>query len=400
MNFEKWKQTIETNLPNLADAAVKGACVFAQLFVADIFKPFCLIFLEVGGSGKTLLLNIFSKVEGLVIAEDDFTRASLISHAANRSEEDLAKIDLLPQLKGKVYLVRDFSALFSKRDEELRNVLGLLTRALDGEGLVTRSGVHGQRGYTGKHLFMMLGASTPIPHRVWVLMNQLGSRIFAWYLQMPEKSDEELAEQITSKVSPKKKEKICAEATTEMFSEIQKKGKVKWDKSKEDTNLLLVIARIARLATHLRGYVDDDGFPTIEKPDRINYLLYNMTRGHALLQGRNYIDKTDLPITIEVALASTTIQKAKIIKLLLQNNGKAKTSQVIEALRCSRAVALKYMEEMGRLALCDEPLGTGEAVTPKRVGRPEDVITLSDDFKWFLSSEFKQFYPYNSKKVN
>jgi MoxR-like ATPase len=145
---------------------------------------------------------------------------------------------------------------------------------------------------------------------------------------MPDKSDEELAEQIISKVSPKQKEKICAEATAELFRTIQQKGKIKWDSSKEKKDLLLAIARIARLSAHIRGYVNEDGFPSIEKPDRINYLLYNLARGHALLCGRNYINESDLPLVIEVALASTTIQKAKIVKLLLQREGCVTTTEV------------------------------------------------------------------------
>ncbi|HJT85981.1 MAG TPA: hypothetical protein VJ697_15985 [Nitrososphaeraceae archaeon] len=101
--------------------------------------------------------------------------------------------------------------------------------------------------------------------------------------------------------------------------------KIEWDKSKEDRNIIKIIAELAVLLSHLRGNVfvtkssntedfipsttsstDENtttnyhvtefihGIPTIEDPSRAVQQLYNLARGHALSYGRNYITNQDI----------------------------------------------------------------------------------------------------------
>ena len=43
--------------------------------------------------------------------------------------------------------------MFAKKEEELNEVIGLITIVLDGQGLVTNTGACGQRGYDEEKCF-------------------------------------------------------------------------------------------------------------------------------------------------------------------------------------------------------------------------------------------------------
>lgn len=395
IGFLEWREIISEHFPDLLFPAEVGLSIISQILIQEITNPFSLVYVDVPSAGKTITINFFSEIEGLTYASDKFTPASFVSNATNVKKEKLKEIDLLPRLKHKMFLIRDLSVLFSKRDDDLNECLGLLTRVLDGEGLNTDSGVHGQRQYIGEYLFMILAGSTPIPPRVWKMMGNLGSRLFFLNINSREKSEDELADQLTT-LAYKEKEKICRTATRNFLYTLwhQYPDGVDWDKTKDEQKYKIIIARCAHLLAKLRGVINvwkewgEDGKefsyypPTIEKPDRINQLFYNLCRGHALVHGRMQIDQEDLRPIVELAVDSAPPIRAKLFRKLLENNGKMETSEVMAALNCSRPTALKEMEVMRILAVCDiTQNGYGQ------VGEPEKTITLTHGFKWFLSDE-------------
>jgi hypothetical protein len=296
-----------------------------------------------------------------------------------------------------MFLLRDLATLFSKRDDDLNECLGLLTRVLDGEGLNTDSGVHGQRQYVGEYLFMVLAGSTPIPPRVWKMMGNLGSRLFFLNINSKEKSEEELAGQLASSAY-KDKEKVCRLATKHFLHTLWHKhpNGVEWDKA-ADTDFTVIVARCARLLAKLRGVINvwkdkgQDGevyehtVPVIEKPDRINQLFYNLCRGHALVSGRMQINQDDLRLIVELAVDSAPTTRATLFRKLLEHNGEMKTGEVMTALNCSRPTALKEMEALKILGICHVTQDSDGFV-----GEPEKTMQLADSFEWFLSDECKE----------
>ena len=85
---------------------------------------------------------------------------------------------MLPRIKGKVLITPDLTTLFGAKAEELAETFSILTRVLDGQGLKIDSGVYGSRGYEGDYMFTWIGATTPIPHKVWDLFGNLGARMY------------------------------------------------------------------------------------------------------------------------------------------------------------------------------------------------------------------------------
>ena len=396
--LEEWREIIKSNFPELLFPAEVALSIIAQVLIKDITNPFALVLVDVPSSGKTIVINFFSEIKELTYATDKFTPASFVSNAANVKKKDLAKIDLLPRLQYKMFLIRDLSTIFAKRSEDLNECLGLLTRVLDGEGLNTDTGAHGQRQYVGEYLFMILAGSTPIPPRVWKIMGNLGSRLFFLSMGSREKNEEELAEQITT-LAYKEKEKLCRLATKHFLYTLwykHQKG-VNWKNAQDKQQYKIIIARCAKLLAKLRGVINvwkdrsqdsiiyDYTHPIIERPDRINQLFYNLCRGHALIDGRTQINQNDLRLIVELAIDSSPTIRANLFRKLLENDGLMKTSEIEIALRCSKPTALKEMKALEILGICYIKQDSyGE------VGEPEKTLHLTQNFKWFIGDECKK----------
>jgi hypothetical protein len=140
LNFEQWQAVISDSFPAYTRPAEICASVFAQLLLNDVANPFALCLVDVPSSGKTITLNFFD-VPGLAYTSDSFTPASFVSHASNVKREELARVDLLPRIRYRVMIVRDLAPIFGAKEDELLKTMGILTRALDGEGLRIDSGV-------------------------------------------------------------------------------------------------------------------------------------------------------------------------------------------------------------------------------------------------------------------
>ena len=393
MDFNQWEAVISANFPAYARPAEICASVVVQLLLNDVANPFALALVDVPSSGKTITLNFFD-VPLLAYTTDNFTPASFVSHASNVKREELANVDMLPRIRYRTLIVRDLAPIFGVKEDELLKTMGILTRALDGEGLETDSGVHGKRGYTGDWLFMLLAGTTPIPPRVFKVMGTLGSRLFFLALHPNAKSHDELIAQNRG-AGRREKERACREATDLFLRTLwtANSGGVEWNKDGDPDDCLRVIARCAELLAALRGAIqmwqsEHDGsvshnVPVIEQPDRINCLLYNLARGHALLCGRSQITTADLAPVLEVTFDSAPTIRSKVFRGLLEHGGTLKTSHVEKLLRCSKPTALKEMGALAVLGVADETEADPD------YGRPEHELRLAGKFEWFATDERK-----------
>ena len=306
---------------------------------------------------------------------------------------------MLPRIRYRTLIVRELGSIFGAKDDDLIKSFGILTRVLDGEGLETDSGVHGRRGYKGDYLFMLLAGTTPIPPRVFKIMGNFGSRLFFRSLHTPDEDDDELIAQ-NKGTARKLKESEC-KTTTERFLrtlwDMNPNG-VSWNKAGDADDCLRVIARCSRLLAALRGAINvwqsdhpDEGgkkllhnMPVIEKPHRINCLLYNLARAHALISGRRQLTSEDLWPVLDVTFDSAPTIRAKVFRGLIEAGGTLNTSDVVQLLRCSAPTARKEMEALSVLGIADK---TAEG--DDEPGRPETQIKLASKFAWFASDDCK-----------
>ena len=168
------------------------------LNILDITLPFMGIVLAVPSSLKTAFFKFLRNLKYSYYS-DKFTARAFVSHSATVAKEKLPEIDMLPQIKDKILLNPELSALFTGKDDDVREQFGIITRLLDGEGLETNSGVHGKRGYYGKYMFTWLGAAVDIPYSVYKFLSTIGFKIYFLRLPRTEVTTDDLVEQLTSK---------------------------------------------------------------------------------------------------------------------------------------------------------------------------------------------------------
>jgi hypothetical protein len=398
--FAEWHEVISTNFPELAFPAEICLSIISQILILEITNPFALVLIGVPSGGKTICINFFDSIEELTYASDKFTPASFVTNASNVARNDLADLDLLPRIKDKAFLVRDLATLFSKRFDDLNELLGILTRVLDGEGLSTDTGTHGRRNLSGAYLFMMIAASTPLQNRVYEMMGSLGSRLFFYQMHSREKEANELVAQLKTSAF-KEKERACRKITRNLLYTLwdsHKEGIV-WNRDADSDDVIRVIAHCAKLLAKLRGVISncyekkstneevdyDFSPPIIENPDRISMLLYNLSRGHAVATGRKQISPEDLKIVIELSIDSAPTVRSGLFRALLKNSGVMTTTQVEQHLDRTKPIAIREMRILEELGVCKITASNNEG----RVGNSEKQIKLEKDFEWFLSDEFR-----------
>lgn len=396
------KQTIEGQFPGLWKPTEVCLSVFAQLKIKDIANCSFITFIGSPATRKTTMLSWFN---GLNISyySDEFTPNSFVSHYPGVTKAKLKKIDLLPRIIGKVLITPELMPTYSAPYEQLNKTLGIITKVLDGQGYTRDSGVHGQRGYKGvegDYVFHWLAGIAFVPYRLWRMFGNMGTR--AYYYMMPEgkkKTSKELAKE--SKENFPLKSKICRNAVHLLINhlwEAYPEPVVTWQRNMDNEQTLDIIAKLAMLLSSLRGNIEyqyeGEGEnaqetytqPVVEVPHRANQVLYNLARGHALLYGRKYVTNADLPIVMKVALNSARTDRVKLFELLLDNNGTVSSKDFEQYLNVSRNIAIRTMKQLKILGLVS--VVTEEA---KR-GRPPLVAKLKDEFKWFLSQEFKALW--------
>jgi len=396
ITFEDWRKTIKKNFPHLWPYAEACASTVAILLIKDA-QPVALVLQGVPGSGKTTTLNFF-KGFPYSHATDKFTPKSFVSHVAQKKTEELEKIDLLPRIKDIVLITPDLNTLFGAKPEELVETFSLLTRVLDGQGLITDSGVYGTRGYTGEHMFTWIGATTPIPHSVWDLFGNLGARMYFMYVSKKHKPKKERIKEIKERPY---KEKIveCNKATLRFLKGIWSKKELVWNRQNDADYVLERIIDLANLLVRLRGKVNvvikeeygDKTYwtePIIEEPERAIEALYALARGHAIIKGRTQITIEDLPVVIDIALSSAPYDRVITFAYLL-NKGQVTTKKVMEDLKCSRSTAIRKIKMLELLELVQL-----EKDSTETIGGEQSTYTmkLKKEFKWFTTDEFKKMW--------
>ncbi len=411
MSLEDWQQTRQQKYDTLHKTVYENILsvwlpleftlsVKCILNIKDITLPFAGIILGAPSTHKTVsltMLNIWPQT----FYTDSFTSRSLVSHSTAVSKEELEDIDMLPRWKHKLVLLPELAPIFTARDDDLTQLLGILTRVLDGNGYESDSGAHGHRGYREKIMFTLVGASVDIPYKVYRVLGYLGPKLYFLRLPKEDKAEDERLKQSRENFS--EKQQRIQEALFDYLKwlefrpdvQVEKASgipKVQWDSSRDDEMAERYIIRLAKLLAHLRGVAvtwetrDTQGSeygytrPIIEDPSRAATQLKNLARGHALFQGRNYITKEDISIVIKTVLSTASVERVSVLDKLLINDGKLTTTQITGALNISSPTARRTMTELSIL----------ELVNMTEIDEEEKKIKLKPEFEWFLSEEFKK----------
>lgn len=439
LSFEEWQLTLQQKYSSLHDVVQKyipevwlglefELSVLRILNLYDNTLPFIGLILGRPGSGKTVIVSLLRKWY-YTYFKDSFTPKAWQSHStAVKSKEELEQIDMLPQIRGKLFLTAELSPMLTKKEDELAEIIGTIVRLADGQGLSTHSGAHGGR-QEGNTMFTWVGAAVDIPNKVYRMLSTLGPKWYHFRLPFKEKTESDLMREAISDVKFSIKEQeiekvlfdylkwfeiapnailppsddVIANTTTP-----SKKAIIEWDESRNVKEAHEYIVKLTLLLSHLRCAVqtwedyeshEDLNYQAsiCEDPSRTRYVLYNLARGHALLTGRNYITIEDIPVVVKTVLSTAQIDRVSVFSLLISmKDAKLTTAQIMRFLNKTKHPALKTMTEFKAIGLVDMYDVEVETQAHKQSGQEYSIktstkqIALKDEFKWFLTEEFDQ----------
>ena len=179
--YDNLEQVIDDNLPSLWLAIEFVLSIRSIMNIAGVTLPWFGIILGRASSLKTAAIEMLRDTINTFYT-DIFTPKAFVSNSTAVSKDKLKDIDMLPKVKNKLFLVSELSSMFTKKEEEVQETLGIFTRLADGHGLQTNTGAHGSRGYRDVY-FNMIGAAVDIPYKVYKLLGYLGPKLY--FLRLP-----------------------------------------------------------------------------------------------------------------------------------------------------------------------------------------------------------------------
>ena len=406
-NLDQLEEVIIKNFPSIwfETKACLSAC--ASLSLKNLNGCPSLNLVGNPAGEKTTVLSFFYGQDKIYIS-DDFTPRAFVSHSANVSSFELEEVDLLPKIKDNVLLTPELAPLFEAPKDKLIDNFSTLTRVLDGEGLNRDSGVHGHRGYCGDYKFVWLGATTPLRSSVWTIMGKIGNRLFFLNMREKNRTDNDYLTMFRGQAYEERVQECRSAVRSFLDNLFEKNGirKLDWD-AEGDILLLPEIIKYAKFLSKLRASLmtwrgEERGeyeysFPIVEEPPRAINSLYNLAKGHALINGRNFLKNEDLEIVRAVCFSSMPHDRHKFLQLLAKHEGKLTTQQIEKELGCSTQTAtrtMKIFEVLGIVTIKNIQIdysGTGRPMNYIEIN-PEfmELLTYTQDRNNGINSKFQE----------
>jgi hypothetical protein len=196
--------------------------------------------------------------------------------------------------------------------------IGILTAVMDGAGFKSASGTHGTRGYEGDYRFSMIASTVPLEHRVWQALGRLSSRWIFYRLGEAQGEGFDLRADLISK------KEVCKAVVQPFIKDLWKGfASVTWNREGDAKSLTDLLSFVARLICKWRGIIprqDSAGYnpALVEVPYRLAETLYALARGHALIWGRDQIDKKDTYFAMEANYGNMPEDRVRLDRAFVQ----------------------------------------------------------------------------------
>ena len=330
MDWRTFKTKFEKRL-NLQDPNYLEI-IFATALAHRIHgDPPWLFWVAQSGGGKTEVLRTFRDVDDIKYIES-MTTKTLVSHfgTGRGGKKEMADFSLIPKLKDKCLIIKDFTNILSLRFETREEIFSQLRCAYDGE-YDTATGL-GEKSYKVK--FGILAGVTPAIEKRKSLRGTLGERFLMVKTIFEDKDLRQAKVRDAIKnaiIKPKIREEL-KELTTEMMDSVPIKHEdmdFKFNVSRDQHEWF---ARMAELLARMRGTIPRNGYgkheiidePDIELGTRIADQIM-----HLFVALRLLVDKDD-------ALRAT----ARVVK---------------DSIPSIRAKMAEYAYKRGKLTMADYP---------------------------------------------
>lgn len=448
--FDNLYKVVQQNIPKAWESIELAITVKGVRRIEDVTLPLIAIIQGNPATWKTLGMEMLRRWPD-VCFKDKITPKSWVTHAAKDNRDDLDAIDLIREMKDKMLVIPELAPIFMQYEEILFDTLSTVTRLADGNGLISHSGLHGNRGIDGTLMFTMLGAVVHVPPKVYKVLSTLGPKVYFYNTEFQQATKEDIINEIKDEKFESKKRaikealfsylqwvEVCpllieirtgnAEGQgddtdrddTSRYTVINRV--IQWDKEKNDNYTIEKIAELALFLAKLRGnayayqtkpaanlqngdnreesYYSDEPQrskyeyryeePIEEEARRAGKILYNAARSHAFeICGRNYLTEDDLIIPIKFALSAANRSRVRIVKLLL--TAKNTDDSFVNDLDTTYVMAATRSSKSSVHRTMKELQILGLVDIGKtRDSSHENYIELKEEFKWVRDERFQK----------
>jgi hypothetical protein len=303
--------------------------------------------------------------------------------------------DLLPQLDGKCFVIKDLTTLFSLKEDTIKKILGDLTSIFDGR-FEKFTATRGDIRYDSQ--FSMVTCVTPaILSKHYRYMHQLGGRFF--FIRIPELTSEllERGHAIAWASDREKRIKNVRQIVSTYCHRLSEKATALYPKIQTETpaihewiNTAANLIACARGTTETKpiSFENDQGEkvdyyevkdPQIEQPWRILGQLRSLARVLAAMRGKMEVTSEELESLKAITISSMPIDRAVVIGELLKED-KLLPREVGERINKSSKTASRDLKELTALGLV-----LVEEINDSKTGRDAKGYSLKPEFKRFLT---------------
>jgi 5S rRNA maturation endonuclease (ribonuclease M5) len=286
--------------------------------------------------------------------------------SSGQKETDKPK-DLLPLIHDRCFVVKDYSTLFGRNEEVVRQFVTDLVAIYDGE-YTKHSPTRGTIRYESR--FSHIGCITPLAlHKRQQYMNMVGARFLQ--VNIARLSDEERSDGLKMLWSHDEFASLEEAAAIAVSSFcVQLKGRLpSLLLAKESEEIIKKLNGLADLTAHARGIVmteartfkDDEGnskthYETtdtqIEEPFRALFQLRKLCRALAVVRGKSEVTLEEVKTVRWIALSSMPCRRAEVLQTFEKQTVQT-AKEVAEKLGKDWRTTKRHLDELCSLGVLD-----------------------------------------------
>jgi hypothetical protein len=258
------------------------------------------------GATKTELVRAF-------YGQRFYTTSSITAHTLITGLKDKAAKDLLPQLNGKVLIIKDFTTTLTD-ENALAEILSQLREAYDGYMEMNFGSGVGKKSYKSK--FGLIACVTPIIDAYVTVQNLLGERFIKIRMRTDRRKSAHKAMENAGKEDQMREE--LRFATCALLDEAKRRvANVKEIKIPEEIESkileLAIFTATARSGVHRDRQHYMTVLPEAEIGTRLAKQLKKLAQALAIIRGKDNVGDAEFQTVLRVALDSIPKKRMKIL---------------------------------------------------------------------------------------
>jgi len=310
-------------------------------------EPVWLFLIGAPGGTKTELLRAFQ-------GEPFYTISTLTPQTLISGLNTKGKVDLLPNLNGKVLIVKDFTSILSRDSQEQAQIFADLRGCYDGYlEKAFGSGV-GKKSYHAK--FDLIAGVTPAIDMYRVIHGILGERFLKCRIHTDEAKAIDKAAELMGKEDAMRTS--LANGVSDCIAYYAKRIK-ELPIPTCDGNFLEQIKALGNITAKLRSEVARDRYHTVlyypeaEIGTRLTKQLLKLAQALAIFYEHANIGHDEIRCLIRIARDSIPRQRLEIVKVVVDTEEYLDSTKVGEVSNTPTQTAKETLEELWMLKLID-----------------------------------------------